>query len=56
MFKILITDPISDNGMKILKDKGLEVHYHPESDLNQIKDVIEKIDGWIIRSGTKINQ
>ena len=56
MFKVLITDPVSDNGMKILEDKGIDVHYHPDSDLNDIKNVIEEVDGWIIRSGTKINR
>ena len=56
MFKVLITDPISDNGMEILKDRDIEIYYHPDSDLNQIKDIIKKVDGWIIRSGTKINK
>ena len=56
MFKVLITDPISDNGIRILKDRGIEVHCYPDSDLNGIKDIIQKIDGWIIRSGTKINK
>ena len=56
MNKVLITDPVSDNGIKILRSKGIEVFYHPSEKLDEIRDVIEKIDGWIIRSGTKITK
>ena len=56
MFKILITDPVSDNGIKTLKDKGLEVFYYPDSDLSEIESLIQEADGWIIRSGTKIHK
>jgi D-3-phosphoglycerate dehydrogenase len=55
-FKVLITDPISDTGIKILEERGLEVVYkpnYPEVDLNN--NVLETIDGWIIRSGTQID-
>ena len=38
MNKVLITDPVSDNGIKILQDKGIEVFYHPDDNLDQIKD------------------
>ena len=54
-FKVLITDPISDTGIKMLEERGLEVVYkpnYPQVDLNN--DVLESIDGWIIRSGTQI--
>ena len=56
MSKVLITDPISDNGIKILQDNGLEVFYHPDDNLDKIKNIIQQIDGWIIRSGTKITK
>ena len=55
MFKVLITDPISDNGMNILRDNNIEIFYHPDSKLDDLKDIIKKVDGWIIRSGTKIS-
>lgn len=55
MLNVLITDPISDNGIKILEDKGINIFYNPDSDLNDIKKIIQTIDGWIIRSGTKID-
>ena len=56
MIKVLITDPISKNGIKILEEQNIEVHYNPDSNLSDIKEIIQNIDGWIIRSGTKINQ
>ena len=49
MFKVLITDPISDNGMNILRDNNIEIFYHPDSKLDDLKDIIKKVDGWIIR-------
>ena len=55
MFKVLITDPISDNGMNILRDNNIEIFYHPDSKLDDLKNIIKKVDGWIIRSGTKIS-
>ena len=55
MFKVLITDPISDNGMNILRDNNIEIFYHPDSKLDDLKDIIKAVDGWIIRSGTKIS-
>ena len=31
MINVLITDPISDNGIKILEDKGINIFYNPDS-------------------------
>ena len=56
MNKVLITDPISDNGIKILKKSGIEVLYKPGVNLDQLKNVLPDVHGWIIRSGTKINK
>ncbi len=56
MNKVLITDPISDNGIKILKNKNIEVFYHPDDNLDELKNIIKQVDGWIIRSGTKIDK
>ena len=54
--KILISDPISELGLEQLKDAGLEVLYKPESSEDEIHSMLSDIDGWIIRSGTKINK
>ena len=29
MYKVLVTDPISDNGLAIITDAGLELVYEP---------------------------
>ena len=52
-YKILVTDPISDTGISILKDNDCEVIDCTE-DKSKISDIIHEIDGWIIRSGTQI--
>ena len=56
MTKVLITDPISDNGVKILEDNGITVLNYVGSNVENLVDVVSDIDGWIIRSGTKINE
>ena len=56
MFKVLITDPISDNGTKILENNGIKVLDCIGQDDTSIKNIIPEIDAWIIRSGTKINK
>ena len=54
--KILITDPITDAGISILEQGSLEVLYLPEGSEADIKSVSNDVEGWIIRSGTKINE
>ena len=54
--KILITDPVSDTGLNLIKESGIDVVY--ETDLNDdgIKEIISDVDGWIVRSGTKVTK
>ena len=54
MFKVLITDPISQQGLDILEDDNLEIIYKPEITSDELDAIITDIDGWIIRSGTQI--
>ena len=54
-FKVLITDPISDTGIKILKNNNCEIINKIDSK-DSISEVINQIDGWVIRSGTKISK
>ena len=54
MLKILITDPLSEIGLNILKDAGFEILYKPKIPLDELSVLLPDIDGWIIRSGTKI--
>jgi len=54
--KILITDPLSNSGLKILQDSGFEVLYKPKLSEDELSAIISDIDGWIIRSGTTIRK
>ena len=54
--KILITDPLSANGLKILKDNGFDVLYKPDLVDDELSALISNIEGWIIRSGTTITK
>lgn len=52
--KILVTDPLSDNGLELLKKSKFEVIYKPNDSIDDIFTILDDIDGWIIRSGTTI--
>jgi D-3-phosphoglycerate dehydrogenase len=52
--KILISDPISDSGLDILKTSNFQVDYLPEWTLDKLKSHVSDANGWIVRSGTKI--
>ena len=54
--KILITDPLSDIGINQLREANLEVIYKPKLPEDELYSIISDIDGWIIRSGTKISK
>ena len=53
--KILVSDPITDAGMAILKDAGLDIVYLPNSSPEEKQEAARDVQGWIIRSGTKIS-
>ena len=53
--KILVSDPITDTGLSILKDSGINIVYLPNSDSIAINKAIQDADGMIIRSGTKVD-
>ena len=52
--KILVTDPLSDKGLELLKKSKFEVIYKPNDSMDDIFTILDDIDGWIIRSGTTI--
>ncbi|MBC8376621.1 MAG: phosphoglycerate dehydrogenase [FCB group bacterium] len=52
--KILITDPLSPAGKEVLESAGLEVIEILEQDADKMAAVLPEVEGWIIRSGTKI--
>lgn len=51
MEKILVSDKISKDGLKVLAEKGgFQVDFLPESTQDQIKEIIPAYSGWIVRS------
>ena len=54
-YKVLITDPISDSGITLLKNNNFEIIDRINGKDN-LDDIIATIDAWIIRSGTKISE
>jgi len=53
--KVLISDPLSEIGLSLLKKSGFECIYMPESKNSELERTAKLVDAWIIRSGTKIN-
>ena len=53
--KILISYPLSESGLTLLKKSGFECIYLNKSDNAELESIVELVDAWIIRSGTKIN-
>ena len=54
--KILISDPITDNGLSILKNANLNVLYMPKASIEEKIEASKEVHGWIIRSGTTITE
>jgi len=55
--KILVSDPLSEKGLKILKEnKGLSVDVRPKLKPEELKKIIKDYDGLIVRSGTKVTK
>ena len=52
--KILISDPITEEGIKLIRDSGLEVDYLPDASKDEIENSPKDANGSIIRRGTKI--
>ena len=54
--KILITDPLSDQGLELLRNENFDVVYKPNPSLDELSILVSDIDGWLIRSGTKVTK
>lgn len=55
MPKVLVTDPLSELGLNILKEAA-EVIYEPGMSPDKIKEVIGDCDGMLVRSGTTVTE
>ena len=57
MIKILISDPLSEEGLKILKDvKEFQVEVKTELKPEALKEIIKDYDALIVRSATKVTK
>ena len=54
--KVLITDPISDKGLELLEKHNIQVLYKVKNEIDNNEDLLNDIDGWIIRSGTNVTK
>ncbi len=52
--KVLISDPITVEGQKILTEAGLEVVFLPDASASEKAIAARAVQGWILRSGTTI--
>ena len=53
--KVIVSDPISEDGIRILKDNNIEVIYSTDEKIDENFKHIPSADGWIIRSGTTLD-
>ena len=53
--KVIVSDPISADGLKILEDHEIEIINAVDDNINENFQHIGSADAWIIRSGTKLD-
>src|SRR5947209_3360424 len=53
--RVLISDPIDDEGVKILSDAGLTVDNQPGIDKTRLASIINQYDALIVRGRTKVD-
>ena len=54
--KVLISDPIAQDAIDILKGEGLDVDYRPDISHEELLEVIKDYHGIIVRSRTKVRE
>jgi len=52
--KILVSDPITENGLAVLKNANFDIVELPNGSPEEKAEACKDAHGWIIRSGTKI--
>src|SRR5437016_8595538 len=55
MLKVLISDPIDEEGVKILSDAGFIVDNQPGLDKSKLASIINQYDVLIVRGRTKVD-
>jgi len=54
--KVLVCDPIHEDGIKILKDAGFEIDISPEISYEELKEKVRDYDVLVVRSRTKVTR
>ncbi len=54
--KVLASDKIADDGLKMLKDAGFQADMKPKLSEDELVKIIGDYDGLVIRSGTKVTK
>ena len=54
--KVLVCDPIHEDGIKILKDAGFQVDITPEISYEELKEKVRDYDVLVVRSRTKVTK
>ena len=52
--KVLVSDPITDAGIALLKDANLDVVNISEASEKEKLDACKDVNGWVVRSGTTV--
>ncbi len=52
--KILVTDPISERGLELLRAEGWSVEQVPPKDMNAVRQALAQATAWVLRSGTRV--
>lgn len=54
--RVLVCDPIDEEGIRMLKEKGYEVDYRPTITPQELKAVAKDYDALVVRSRTKVTR
>jgi D-3-phosphoglycerate dehydrogenase len=52
--KIVLTDPIAERGLELLRAEGWQVEQVPSKDLAAVQQALADAAAWILRSGTQV--
>ena len=53
--KVIVSDPISNEGLEIFRKNGIEVIDAVESEIDENYEHVSSANGWVIRSGTTLD-
>ena len=54
--KVIVSDPISNDGLKIFYDNNIDVVDATNADIDENYEHIPTANAWVIRSGTSLDE